>query len=86
MENEIYNNTTKITVDDVGGYIKLENDEQETVYKLDSVPLKDDGYYCIGKPGGGSSIHLIIGKKPSWLARTMCRLLLEWYWVDHEIK
>jgi hypothetical protein len=37
------------------------------------------GYYQIG---GASGIRLSFASKPSWLHRTMSKLLLGWKWVD----
>lgn len=61
--------------------IKLPDSE----YKIDDIYRDEAGYYQIGESGNGSVLQLWIGKKPSWIARTMCRWLLDWIWVDNSI-
>ncbi len=81
MEREVYNNSTKITVDEVGGYLKVENDGKETVYDIGIDLPRAVGWYQIGKQ---SQFRIEISPKPSWLARTMCRVLLQWRWIDND--
>ncbi len=54
-----------------------------------SEPPKLVGDYTIGaksKKGAEQNLYLqfTFSQKPRWLARTMCRILLQWYWVDEK--
>jgi hypothetical protein len=34
--------------------------------------------------GGPQGLSLYMSKRPRWLTRLLCRLLLEWEWIDGE--
>lgn len=39
------------------------------------------GYWQIGGP---HALHIYPPKRPRWLTRQLCRLLLEWEWIDNK--
>lgn len=39
------------------------------------------GYWQIG---GQGAVHIFLVQRPRWLTRLMCKLLLEWVWVDQK--
>lgn len=41
-----------------------------------------EGHWQIG--GSDDALYICLAKKPRWLTRFMCGLLLEWVWVDQK--
>ncbi len=57
--------------------------KKDTV-KFREIP-KHVGSYMIGGDTIDTSIQFHFQKKPSWIHRTFCKLLLGWTWSDKKI-
>lgn len=54
------------------------NDDDTHSFRLVDAPAYV-GAWCVG---GAQGLRFCVSKRPGWLARLMCRWLLEWEWID----